>query len=52
MRLLATGVGLLFIVFAMVVAVYAGEPFNIATLFGIAGVGMLAKLHWKRPAEA
>jgi hypothetical protein len=52
MRLLATVAGVLFIVFAVVVAVYAGEPFNIATLFGIVGVAMLAKPHWKRPAEA
>ena len=52
MLILATVVALLFIVFAVVVAVYAGEPFNIATLFGVIGVGMMLKLHWKRPAEA
>ena len=51
-RHFATVVGLLFIVFAVVVAVYAGEPFNIATVFGIVGVAMLTKLYWKRPAEA
>lgn len=47
-RLVATVVGLAFVVFAVVVAVYANEPFNIATLFGIAGLGMIGKLYWSR----
>ncbi len=51
MRLLATALGVLCIVFAVVVAVYAGEPFNIATVFGVVGVAMVVKLHWKRPTE-
>ncbi|MGH9010277.1 MAG: hypothetical protein ACRDYF_10585 [Acidimicrobiia bacterium] len=50
-RLLATLVGVLFIVFAVVVAVYAGEPFNIATFFGVGGVALIAKLHWSRLTE-
>ena len=52
MRLLAMAVGLLFVVFAVVVAVYAGEPFNIATLFGVAGVAMMVRLHRTRPTGA
>jgi hypothetical protein len=52
MRILATALGLLFIIFAVVVAVYAGEPFNIASLFGVVGMAMIVKLHWKRPTEA
>jgi hypothetical protein len=51
-RLLAIAVGLLFILFAIVVAAYAGEPFNIATLFGVVGVGMLVQLRRKRPRPA
>ena len=49
LRLLVTAVGVLFIVFAVVVAVYAGEPFNIATLFGLVGTAMLVKMHRRRP---
>lgn len=42
----------MFVVFAVVVGVYAGEPFNIATLFGIVGLAMLGKLYWPRDSGA
>lgn len=51
-RVLATVVGVLFIAFAVVVTAYAGEPFNIATLFGLAGGAILWNLYWKGPREA
>lgn len=51
-RALIMAVGVLFIVFALVVAVYAGEPFNIATLFGLVGIAMIVKLYRERPSQA
>jgi len=34
--------GTLLVAFAALVALYAGEPFNVATPGGIAGVGLIA----------
>lgn len=35
-------VGVVLIAFAAVAALYAGEPFNIATIGGAVGVGLIA----------
>ena len=35
-------VGVLLIVLAVLAALYAGEPFNIATVGGVIGVGLIA----------
>ena len=41
-------VGVVLVALALLVAVYANEPFNIATLFGIAGAALIVWT-WRRP---
>lgn len=41
-RRLVVTVGVALIAFAALAALYAGEPFNIATIGGVIGVGLIA----------
>lgn len=50
-RFTATVIGAIFVAFALLVAVYANEPFNIATVFGIAGAALIAWVWRKRALE-
>jgi hypothetical protein len=45
--MIATATGVVLIAFALLVAFYANEPFNIASLFGIVGAALIAWV-WRR----
>jgi xanthine/uracil/vitamin C permease (AzgA family) len=50
-RTAVAAVAVIAVLFSVLVAVYANEPFNIATVFGLAGIAVLVKLYRRHGAS-
>lgn len=49
-RILLVVVGVFLVAFALLVTFYANEPFNVATIFGLVGVGLIIWARRRGPA--